>query len=89
MSTIQGLRGSHVKHVYDLTFLYVSPPPRGEAERLRGRKPIPTEDSSDDDALGALVGRVEGRERVPSLAEQLGCADIARAGYKFRVHVQR
>jgi len=27
MSTIKGLRGSHIKYIYDLTFLYTSPSP--------------------------------------------------------------
>ena len=29
------------------------------------------------------------RYRAPSLDEQLSCPDLARAGYKFRIHVRR
>ncbi|KAK1922756.1 hypothetical protein DB88DRAFT_496182 [Papiliotrema laurentii] len=56
-ATVKGIRHSHIKYIYDLTFQYTSP----------GRD----------------------HERVPSLAEQLSCADLAAAGYGFRVHVER
>ncbi|ORX39351.1 hypothetical protein BD324DRAFT_326897 [Kockovaella imperatae] len=56
ISTIKGLRDSHVKHLYDFTFLYTSP------------------------------GKVD---RVPTMAEQLSCPDLAAAGYKFQVDVKR
>lgn len=28
-------------------------------------------------------------ERVPSLADQLSCPDLAKAGYRYHVHVKR
>ncbi|WWD21293.1 hypothetical protein CI109_105777 [Kwoniella shandongensis] len=55
--TVRALRDSHIRYLYDLTFLYTSP------------NPDPYQ--------------------VPSLAEQLSCEELARAGYKFRIHVRR
>jgi len=72
VSTIQGLRGSHVKHVYDLTLLYLSEPSRSKGASVKGS-----------------FGIADERERVPTLSEHLGCADIARTGYRFRIHVRR
>ncbi|WWC73087.1 uncharacterized protein I206_107052 [Kwoniella pini CBS 10737] len=57
VSTVQALRNSHIKYIYDLTLLYQSPK--------------------------------QYKWRVPALAEQLSCDNLAKKGYKFRIHVKR
>ncbi|WWC64009.1 uncharacterized protein I303_106615 [Kwoniella dejecticola CBS 10117] len=57
VSTVQALRDSHIKYVYDFTLLYQSPK--------------------------------QYKWRVPALAEQLSCDDLAKKGYKYRIHVKR
>ncbi|WVR09049.1 hypothetical protein IAU60_006109 [Kwoniella sp. DSM 27419] len=58
IATVNALRNSHIKYIYDLSLLYSSP---GTSDTYR----------------------------VPSLAEQLSYSDLARKGYKYRIHVER